>query len=314
MSLTRIPNAAKTAFKRCFAGGLLAAMTIVAAGATEGTGSVYPLGVDTVLSGVAPGPGGTMFLQFDTSYQANKLVDSNGVSLMPGFHLRVGAVAEKIVHNWGVHLLGGTLVSAFAIPLMYEHVDGPFGKANKTGFGNPELGLAYVAYAHGAWHWWYGLDTYTPGFGYQKNALVNIGQHNWATVPVGAFSCLPDHGRTELSSRFQYIVNFTDPATNYHSGAEFTWEYAAMRNITKSLAIGANGYYHQQATDDFQSGLRVADGHRGRDFAIGPELRYHLGSCALIAKYQRDTLVENRPVGNSFWFQFGMPVGHKPEH
>lgn len=313
MFLTSTSDAAKAAFKRGFAGCLLAALTIGAAGATEGSGIVYPVGAETVLSGVAPGPGGTMFLQFDTSYLANKLADSHGVSVMPGFHLRVAAMAEKVVHNWGVHVLGGTLVSAFALPLVYEHVDGPFGKGNKTGLGNPELGFAYVAYARGAWHWWYGLDTYTPGFGYHKNDLVNIGQHNWATVPVGAITYLPGNGRTEVSSRFQYIVNYTDPATNYHSGAEFTWEYAAMRNITKKLAVGANGYYYQQATDDFQSGIRVAGGHRGRDFAIGPQLRYHVGRCALIAKYSRDTLVENRPVGNSFWFQFGMPVGHRAE-
>ena len=27
--------------------------------------------------------------------------------------------------------------------------------------------------------------SYTPGFGYHKNDLVNIGQHNYATAPAG---------------------------------------------------------------------------------------------------------------------------------
>ena len=308
-----ISPCAKAAFKRCLAAGLLAAIMILAADATENSGSVYPIGAETVLSGELPGPGATMFLEFNTNYDANRLVGSHGLSLVPGFHLRVAAMAPKVLHNWGVHLLGGTLVSAFAIPFVYEHLDGPFGKGNKTGVSNTELGLAYVAYARGALHWWYGVDVWTPGFGYHKGDLVNIGQHNFAMDPVGAFTWVPHHGAIEVSSRFQYFVNYADSATHYRSGDEFTWEYAAMRNITKKLAIGGNGYYYKQATDDFQNGLRVGDGNRGRDLTIGPEVRYLLGRCALIAKYERDTLVENKPVGNAFWFQLGLAVGHGPE-
>lgn len=44
-----------------------------------------------------------------------------------------------------------------------------------------------------------------------------------------------------------------------------------------------------------------------------PEVKYHIGKCALIAKYEKDMLVENRPIGNAFWLQFGMPLGHGHE-
>ena len=282
------------------------------ASATEGAGSVYPEGVETVLPGHMPGPGGTMLLEFNNFYQANGLVGGDGHAVLPGFHLRVAAVAGKIVHNWGVHVLGGTLISDAAVPLVYVHLDAPFGAGNKTGIGNPVVETA-VAYNKGPLHWWYGLDAYTPGFGYQKDALVNIGQHNWATAPAGAFTYLPNHGATELSSRVQYIVNYTDPATHYRSGGELVWEYDGMQHLNKHIAIGGNGYYYQQATSDLQNGVIFEGGNRGRNVAFGPEIRCHLSQYALILKYQKDFLTQNRPVGNSFWFQFGMPVGH-PHH
>ncbi len=46
---------------------------------------------------------------------------------------------------------------------------------------------------------------------------------------------------------------------------------------------------------------------------MGPQIQYRAGRYALIAKYQKDMLVQNRPIGNSFWFEFGVPLGHKHE-
>jgi hypothetical protein len=33
-----------------------------------------------------------------------------------------------------------------------------------------------------------------------------------------------------------------------------------MQSVAKRLAIGANGYFFQQTTDDLQNGVRVGDG------------------------------------------------------
>jgi hypothetical protein len=290
--------------------GLLAALLLSGSAiASEHSGSVYPIGAETVLPGLTPGPGDTMFYEFTAFYNANALMNSNGQNEVPGFHLSFQVVAVKLAHNWGVKFLGGSLVSAAAVPLEFESVTTPGGTNSKSGLGNPEIGVAYLAYHKAAWHWFYGMDVYTPGFAYTKNTPINLGQHNFATVPVGAFSWLPDFGHTEVSSRFQYIVNYTDPATNYRSGKEFTWEFDGMRNIAKKIAVGVNGYYYQQTTGDLLNNVTAGDGNRGRDVAIGPEIRAHIGHFALIAKFQRDTLVQNRPCGNMFWIQMGVPLG-----
>jgi hypothetical protein len=274
---------------------------------TEGSGSVYPIGAETVMPGLTPAAGQTMFAEFSTTYQANGFLDGQGHSSVPGFKLAVYAFAPKITHNWGVHLLGGELVSWAAFPFANVMLQTPAGRYSTTGISNPILGTD-VAYNRGNWHWWYGLDLMTPAPVYHKGGPINVGQHNFATTPSGAFTYLPHHGRTEFSSRLQYIVNYTDSATQYHSGNELLWEYVAMQTVTKKLAIGANGYIYQQTTDDRLLGVIYAGGNRGRDLAIGPEVHYQLGPMVLIAKYFRDTLVENRPHGNALWVEFAVPL------
>src|ERR1035438_2826583 len=83
---------------------------------TEGSGSVYPIGAETVLPGLTPAAGQTMFAEFSTTYQANGFLDGQGHSSVPGFKLPVYAFAPKFSHNWGVHLLGGDLVCWAAFP------------------------------------------------------------------------------------------------------------------------------------------------------------------------------------------------------
>jgi len=287
-------------------------LTLPAAFATESGGSVYAVGAETVMPGVRPGPGANVFAEFTNFYQSNSLVDSKGQAALPGFHLGVSAFAVKFLHNWGVHVLGGTLVSGAAVLYVDETLTLPSGKGSKAGFSNPDIEPAVIAYDRGAWHWWYGADIFAPGFQYNKRDLVNIGQHNFAYAPSGAFTYFPQRS-TEISSKVQYIVNGKDSATDYRSGNELVWEYDAMQNISKRVAVGGNGFFYKQTTDDAQNGLAL-QASRGRDFAFGPEIRCRVGAkLELIGKYQRDMLVQNRAVGNSFWFELGLPIGRPHE-
>jgi len=276
---------------------------------TEGSGSVYPLGAETVMTGLTPAAGQTMFAEFNINYTANSLLNGQGQSAVPGFKLSVSGFAPKITHNWGVHLLGGDLVNWVAVPVLYEWVRTPAGANATMGFSNAVEGTD-IAYNRGNWHWWYGFDVALPAPVYHKGGPINIGQHNFGMAPSGAFTYLPHHGRTEISSRLQCYVNYTDHATQYQSGNEFLWEYVAMQSITKKLAVGANGYLYQQTTADRLLGVTYEEGNQGRNLAIGPEVRYELGHMVLIAKYFRDTLVQNRPMGNECWIEFAVPLSH----
>jgi len=60
----------------------------------------------------------------------------------------------------------------------------------------------------------------SSGAPYSSAAVLNIGQHNFAAGPTGAFTYLSDKARWEASSKADYIANFKDgtrviaPATN----------------------------------------------------------------------------------------------------
>jgi hypothetical protein len=291
---------------------LIALFITGAVSATENGGSVYPIGVETVLPGLCPPPHGTMFYEFTAYVSANQLDNQYGNVIPMEFKLRVFANAVKVNRNWGWRFLGGTVESMVAIPFVDQSLHVPPGKFSKFAVGNMDVSPLGVVYAKGNWYFYYEADLWFPGTGRSSNDVLNIGQNNYAAGPVGAFTYL--HKKEELSSKFQYIINRQDTAAHYQSGNEFTWEFDGMHAVTRKIAVGVNGYLYKQTTDDLQNNLVFNDGNRGRALAIGPEVRFNLihhGGFAV--KYLRDTLTQNRPPVNAFWFQMAVPItiGHK---
>jgi hypothetical protein len=280
-----------------------------AAHATENGSSVYPVGAETVLQGMMPPPKTTGLFTFHTVYTANELDNSVGQSAVSEFKVRVFVNAAKFERNWGVPVLGGMLESTVGIPFVYQELHVAPGKYDKFGLGNVLFAPLGVAYNKGNWHWFYQGDVFFPGAPYTSSDVLNIGQHNFAAGPVGAFTYLAPKAAWEVSSKVDYIVNFKDGATSYRGGNELTWEYTAMKAVSKKASVGVNGYLYQQTTDDQLNGAAVAGGNRGRDLAIGPQARIFFGTHSAFAfKYYRDTLVQNKPRGNAFWFQLGIPL------
>lgn len=284
------------------------------ANAEENGASVYPAGVETVMPGLMPPPHATEFFEYTAMISANQVDTANGNAVPTEFRVRVFANAVKVVHNWGVPFLGGNLQSMVGIPFVSQELHVLPGKFTKFAVGNVAVSPLGVMYAKGHLHFYYEADIFLPGTGRSSKDVLNIGQNNYAVAPVGAFTYLA--GRNEISSKLQYIVNLKDAATNYQSGNEFVCEYDAMHDFTKKLALGVNGFLYQQTTDDQLDNAIYNDGNRGRDFAIGPEVRFNLiphGGFAV--KYLRDTMVENRAPTNAFWFQLAVPIsiGHKGE-
>jgi hypothetical protein len=288
-------------------------LTLGAAGpaaATENGACVFPVGVETVMTGMQPHPGKTLGYEYTAVYAANELDNAQGKSSVPEFKLRVFATAFKVTHNWGWKLLGGTVETELAVPLIYQQLHVPPGKFTKYSVANVDLVPVAMAYSKGDLHWYYEADLFAPGAAYAASDVLNVGQHNLAIAPVAGFTYLPNKGATEISSRFTYIVNGPDSATGYHSGNEFFWEYNADREFAHDkIALGVNGAYYQQTTDDTQHGVVYQNGYRGRDLQFGPQARFPLGKHGGFAfKYYRDTLVQNKPRGNAFWFQIAVPL------
>jgi hypothetical protein len=290
------------------------------ASATENGATVFPVGVETVMTGLQPHPGQTMFYEYTCFYEANETDNSKGQKVPIDFKLRVFATAIKVSHTWDFKLFGGNFNTNIAIPIIYQQLHIPPGKFNKYAIGNVDLVPFGVNYHKGIAHWYYEADIFFPGTAYSKGDPLNIGQHNLAVGPVVGFTLLPNKGRTEISTRTTYLVNGYDKDTNYHSGNEYFTEFNFDQEVSKKVALGVNGAYYQQMTDDHQLGVAVnGDGYRGRDLQIGPQIRVNIPHGGFAFKYYRDTLVENKPRGSAFWFQIAVPFAglskpHEPGH
>jgi hypothetical protein len=313
--MRRVPecNRVFSTFRATLAMALSIAMaTAGVANATENGASVYPVGVETVMPGMMPPPHGTMLYEYTAQVSANQTDTANGTAVPVEFKLRVFAVAIKVVHNWGVPFLGGTLESNVAAPFVEQELHVIPGKFTKFALTNVSLSPLGVRYAKGRLHFFYEGDIWFPGTGRSSSDVLNIGQNNYAAGPVGGFTYL--RGKEELSSKLQYIINLEDTATTYKSGNEFTWEFDGMHGFGKKIALGVNGFVYKQTTDDTLANVITNNGNRGRDFGIGPEVRFNLiAHGGFAVKYLRDTMVENRAPTNAFWFQLAVPitVGHR---
>ncbi len=153
-----------------------------------------------MLPGQLPASKASACMNFSSFYVANGVAGATGLPSVPGYHLRVSAVALKCAHTWGAHLLGGQLASQVAVPIIDIHLDLLTGSHNKVGLGNPNIETT-VAYRTNSLLGWYGVEVYTPGPFYTKTDVVNLGQYNSAIAPAAALS------------KFQYIINYADNAT-----------------------------------------------------------------------------------------------------
>lgn len=303
---------------------LMAALAASAAArATENGGSVWPVGAESYATAAGvPHAGQTMLYEYTCFYEANELVDGTGHdSGVPLFKLRVGAVAVKLSHNWGLKLLGGELGSWVAVPTVYEQLSIAGTKYTKDDLTNINLVPLTIFNHKGFAHWYYELQVESLGTGYQAGAPLNIGQHNMALTPAAAFTLTPHKGAQNIMSRFDYVINGPDHATHYHSGNEFFWQFDAQQEIPGHKAsIGIIGYFYKQITNDSLHGAEVSPlnadgtpdvGYKGRAFDIGPQLTLPWGKHgALVFKWDHDFLVENKPRGNALWFQFGIPFSY----
>jgi hypothetical protein len=278
-------------------------------GATENGATSFPVGVETVLTGLQPHPGNTTVYEYTCFYTANEFADANGKKLPIDFKLRVFATAFKLNHTWRGQLLGGHIHSYIAVPLVYQQIHLPVGKQTKYGVGNIDVVPFGVNYHKGIAHWYYEADFFAPGGGYDKADFLNVGQHYFSGGPVFGMTLLPNQGKTEISFRSTYLMNGENSATHYHSGNEFFTEFTVDHKLSNLVAVGVNGAVYQQTTDDRRFGARFENGFRGRDLQVGPQVRFPLGEHGGFAfKYFRDTFVQNRPRGNAFWFQIAVPV------
>lgn len=295
---------------------LLVCFTVPAFG-TENGNIAYPIGVNTVLSGILPPPGKTQFFNYMQFYTAERVNDSDGEKMFEDFSLDVFVEALRFVHSWN-HVFGSFYISSgLVVPLVHMDLDidlgSPYGfplklsdDANNLGdITLQPLNINYSNKSH-TFFAYFATDLVIPTGKYSEDDVANTGNNYYAFQPQVCLTWFPSR-KWEVSGAAMVEFKSENDATNYQSGDVATLEYNVGYMITEKLQLGLQGYFLSQFTDDEIDGSKVDDGHRAKANAIGPQLRYDMiPGGGLVLKWQHEYSVENRPQGDKIWLQFTM--------
>lgn len=277
--------------------------------ATEGGGSIYANGVENFLSGAMPPPGFYPIV-YGTRYRATALRDNNGDDIsaaLGGFRAEVTGVVPRFVWVTEKQVLGGQLAFHAIVPLLNVDVTIGASQQRKTGVGDINLAAALGYHVSDKLHYVVAFEANAPTGKYERGDLANIGRNYWNVEPLIAITYTQPTG-VNADLKLMYDYNFRNTDTDYRSGQELHADYALGWGFGNGWVAGAGGYVYRQVTDDKQGG-RTVPGNRGRAFAIGPSIKYQSkDGWFIVAKYEKQYGVRNRPDGGAFWVKTIIPL------
>lgn len=292
---------------------VVAAHTTSAFG-SEGGQTHYPVGVNTIMNAALPAPDSTGFYSYSQYYEASRLNDSNGKPIDSNFRVNVQAEAPRLVHTWNAKIGPFFVASAVITPITRVEIRA-FGRHDSSvGFGDPVISPVYLYHVNkkGNFFVYFGPDIYIPVGKYDKVRLANNAAHYWAIAPNASASWLPT-SRTEISTTIYSEFNWKNNASEYRSGNSIAIDAVVAYRLVSALPkvkIALQGYAQKQISNDYQNGVIVGDGNRGRVFALGPQVSYDIagGRGGILLKWQKEFAAQNRAEGNRLWFELAFPI------
>nr|HMN56095.1 transporter [Ottowia sp.] len=272
-----------------------------------GGGSTYAHGTENFMVGAVPPPG-LYGLVYAEHYSADRMNDSSGRNLgIPGFSVRASALVGRVVWAPGVKLLGGDLVMHAVAPLVNLKVSAMGASQSKTGLGDMTVGFGLGYHHSPQLHSAVALDLILPTGRYDKGEMANIGRNYASIEPVYAVTYVDPKGFNG-DLRIGYLLNQRNKDTDYKSGPELHFDYAAGWGLGNGWTLGVGGYYRQQTRLDRQAGVSLPDS-KTSGMAIGPNLKYDSGKgWFMTAKWQFERKVKNGTQGNALWIKAVFPL------
>lgn len=293
---------------RCALGGAIALAlgTAAPALASEGGGSVYPYGLNTVATGILPRPGNYLY-NYNTLYSADVTTTNAGQPAPVPFDVEVRAHTLRWLHVFdGPTVLGGTPGLLVAQP--YVVGDARIGTRSeyRSGLGDTTVG-AMLGWHGPKLHRLTGVDVTLPTGAYSTAHLFNPGRNQWAATFYYAVTA-PLGQRFDANVRANFTVNARNPDTRYSTAPEAGVEYSLNVRLGRGWLAGVNGYYERQLGDDESGGVDIA-AKRLRVFAYGPQVIWRGQRYGASAKWQHEDGARNKAQGDKYWLQFFYAFG-----
>jgi hypothetical protein len=277
----------------------LACLAATTAHATEGGGTVVPIGVQTIVSGVMQDPGDYL-LTYNTWVHAGHLPDANGADTVPDFRLRVQAHSLRYLHVFdSFRILGGTPAFEIASARVNSAVSSAYFSGHDTGLGDTSLGPS-LGWHSPDLHQQIAALVVVPTGSYDKTKTDNVGRNYYALQLDYALTYFFGFGE-EVSAMNKVVINRSNPATHYRSGTELDIDYALNQHLPHDFFVGVGGYLHRQFSDDTQDGQVYAGGYRVKDFAIGPQVGWGTPRYGGYLAWQHQATARNTAQGDLLW-------------
>jgi hypothetical protein len=259
----------------------------------------YPQGVEGIKGPSLPPPG-VYIRDYNYIYFADKLEVQGGP---PSFDLFAYIQAPRLIWITPLKFLGGYYGMDIIVPFAYQDLD-------MSGFSGSDFSLAdvFVEPITLSWHgqqydasFGYGLWTPTGDFEVtngQATDPIAPGKGFLTQMLTAGVTYYPDKAKTwsiAALNRYEFNHERDDEMT---PGQYWTLEWGVGKSLTKTVEVGATGYFQVQTTSASGVGAPVEKDHV---VGIGPEITLvcpKLGLSTSI-RYLREAAAHNRTEGNT---------------
>jgi hypothetical protein len=290
----------------------------------EGGAGFYLLGSKGPAAAVTPPPG--VYFQNDLYLYTGDV--GGGRELPTGGRLAVGVDGDAIIELptliWVLpeEIAGGHLGIFGSLPIGWKKTSadltlaGPQGGSASASIsddvftvGDPVVG-GFLGWQSGNFHWQIGTLVNVPIGDYQDGEISNIAFHHWGADFFAAGTWLDPATGFDLSGILGVTFNAENPATDYRTGNEFHFEWAAVQHFNPQFDAGLVGYYYDQLSGD--SGDGASGSFKGRAASIGATIgwNFKVGEMPVSAriKYFHEFAVKNRAQGDAVLLTISMPL------
>lgn len=264
----------------------------------------------------------TIYLHLQQNAGASmNFVTSGGArgSVVAGLSAHADALVEGVTYTSALPVLGGQAgFSVLAAPgIIGVGIDatltGPLGNSISGSRFDNRTTVSDVFY-QGTLKWNQGVNNEMvyitgniPSGTYDNSRLANLSL-GFPAVDVGAgYTYLDQKTGHEFSVVGGLTYSAPNPDLQYQNGIDAHLDWAVSQFVSKSVQLGAAGYFFQQLTGDSGPGATLGP-FKGSAIGIGPQIGFLLPvgdyQGYLNVKGYADVFTENRPQGWSTWVTF----------
>ena len=258
----------------------------------------YPAGVEGIKGPSLPPPG-VYIRDYNYIYFADKLEVQGGP---PSFDLFANIQAPRLIWITPAKILGGFYGLDIIVPFAYQNLD-------MTGFSGSDFSLADIFMEQTlSWHGQqydasFGYGFWLPTGDFKVTDPISPGKGFLTQMLTAGVTYYPDKAKTwSIAALNRYEFNHERDG-GMTPGQYWTLEWGVGKSLSKTVEIGATGYFQVQTTSASGASAFAEKDHVA---AIGPEIILVCPKLKLSTsiRYLREAGAHNRTEGNVVNFTF----------